>query len=38
MAELFDVSVPIVNEHLKTLYESAEIDPEATIRKFRIVR
>ena len=38
MAELFDVSVPTVNEHLKTLYESAEIDPEATIRKFRIVR
>ena len=25
MAELFDVSVPTVNEHLKTLYESAEM-------------
>ena len=38
MAELFDVEVPTVNEHLKTLFESGEIDPAATIRKFRIVR
>lgn len=38
MAELFDVTVPTINEHLKGLYDSAELDPEATIRKFRIVR
>lgn len=38
MAELFQVSVPTVNEHLKTLYAEGEIRPEATIRKFRIVR
>ena len=38
MAELFQVTVPTVNEHLKTLYAEGEIQPEATIRKFRIVR
>ena len=38
MAELFGVTVPTINEHLKSLYDSAEIDPGATIRKFRIVR
>jgi len=38
MAELFDVTVPTVNEHLKGLYESEELDSAATIRKFRIVR
>ena len=38
MAELFQVTVPTVNEHLKTLYADGEIQPEATIRKFRIVR
>ena len=38
MAELFQVTAPTVNEHLKTLYTEGEIQPEATIRKFRIVR
>ena len=38
MAELFQVSVPTVNEHLKTLYADGEIQSEATIRKFLIVR
>lgn len=38
MAELFDVEVPTINEHLKTLCETGEIDPNPTIRKFRIVR
>jgi hypothetical protein len=38
MAELFKVEVPTINEHLKTLYETGEINPEPTIRKFRIVR
>lgn len=38
MAELFQVKVPTINEHLKTLYADGEIRPEATIRKFLIVR
>lgn len=38
MAELFQVSVPTVNEHLKNLYAEGEILPEATIRKYLIVR
>lgn len=38
MAELFDRDVRTINEHLKTLYETEEIDPNPTIRKFRIVR
>src|SRR3954468_12942482 len=37
MAELFDVSVPTVNEHLHNVFEEGELDPLATIRKFRIV-
>lgn len=38
MAELFDVDVRTVNEHLKNIYTSAELTEESTIRKFRIVR
>jgi hypothetical protein len=38
MAELFDRDVRTVNEHLKNLYAELELAPEATIRKFRIVR
>ena len=38
MAELYQVSVPTINEHLRNIYESGELAPEATIRKFRIVR
>lgn len=38
MAELFGVSVPTINEHLATIFESGELDREATIRKFRIVQ
>ena len=38
MAELFDVTVPTVNEHLKGIYGDGELDPSATIRRFRIVR
>jgi hypothetical protein len=38
MAELFQVKVPTINEHLKTLYAEGEIQPETTIRKFLIVR
>lgn len=38
MAELFQVSVPTINEHLKTILEDGEVQPEATVRKFLIVR
>jgi hypothetical protein len=38
IGELFHVSVPTVNEHLKGIYAEAELQPRATIRKFRIVR
>jgi hypothetical protein len=38
MAELFQKDVRTINEHLQNIYEEGELDPEATIRKFRIVR
>lgn len=38
MAELFDVDVRTVSEHLSNIYESGELSEGATIRKFRIVR
>jgi hypothetical protein len=38
MSELFGVSIPAINEHLSNLYREREINPEATLRKFRIVR
>ena len=38
MAALFAVDVRTISEHLKTIYEQGEVEPEATIRKFRIVQ
>lgn len=38
MAELFGVDVRTVSEHLKNIFGSHELVPEATIRKFRIVQ
>ncbi len=38
MAELYQVSVKTVNEHLINIYREGELDREATIRKFRIVQ
>jgi hypothetical protein len=38
IAELFQVTVPTVNEHLKGIYAEGELQAPATIRKFRIVR
>ena len=38
IAELFQVAVSTVNEHLKGIFAEGELAPEATIRKFRIVR
>ncbi len=38
MGELFQKDVRTINEHLRNLFEEGELDPGATIRKFRIVR
>lgn len=36
MAQLFDVSVPTINEHLKNIFAQGEVDIDSVIRKFRI--
>ena len=38
IAQLFNVSVPTINEHLKNLFENKEIEESSTIRKFLIVQ
>lgn len=38
MAELFDIGVGTVNHHLKEIYAENELSPDATIRRYRIVR
>ena len=36
MAEIFEVSVPTINEHLQNIFKTAELDELAVIRNFRI--
>jgi len=38
MADLFQVSVPTINEHIKNIYSEGELEFNATIRKFLIVQ
>ena len=38
MAELYDVSVSAINQHIKRIYDDNEQDPEATIKNFLIVQ
>ena len=38
MAELFDVTVPNVNMHLKKIYDEAELSRNSTIQEFLIVQ
>lgn len=38
IAKLFDVKIPTINEHLKNIYASKELEEKATIRKFLIVQ
>lgn len=38
IAALYQIAVPTVNEHLANIYDEEELDPGATIRKFRIVQ
>ncbi len=38
MAELYDVDIRTINEHIKKIYEDSELEESSTIRKFRIVQ
>ena len=38
MAELFNVDVRTINEHLKNIFQSGELNKQSTIRNFRIVQ
>lgn len=38
MAELYDVSVPAINQHIKRIYSDGELNPDATIKKYLIVQ
>jgi hypothetical protein len=38
MATLYDVSVSAINQHLKTIFNDNELQPEATIKKYLIVQ
>jgi len=38
MSELFQKDVRTINEHIKNIYDEGELEPESTIRKFRIVQ
>ena len=38
MAELFAVTVPTINHHLKDIFETGELAADRTIRKFRTVQ
>jgi len=38
MAELFDVTAPTINEHLKNIFQTGELNEMSTIRNFLIVQ
>ncbi len=38
LSELFDVGVPAINKHLKNIFETGELEVEATISKMETVR
>lgn len=38
MAELFNVDVRTINEHLQNIFDSGELNISATVRKIRIVQ
>lgn len=38
MADLFGVNIRMINEHLKNIYQSSELQRDRTIRKIRIVQ
>jgi len=38
MANLYQKDIRTINEHIKSIFAEGELDPEGTIRKFRIVQ
>ena len=38
MAQLYDVTVANINQHIKTIFADGELLPEATIKKYLIVQ
>ncbi len=38
MAELYDVSIPAINQHLKRIFSDNELEPEATVKQYLIVQ
>jgi hypothetical protein len=38
MAELYGKDIRTINDHLQAIYDEGEVDPGATIRKYRIVQ
>ena len=38
MSDLYQVTVPTINAHLRACFESGELDPDRTVRDFLIVR
>ncbi len=38
IAELFDVNVPAISKHIKNIYSSGELSPEATVSKMETVQ
>jgi len=38
LAELYQVRIPTINEHVKTIYTDGELDENSTIRDFLIVQ
>lgn len=38
LADLYQVSVKTISEHLQNIFDEGEVEPERTIRKFRIVQ
>lgn len=38
LAALYNVEIPTINEHIKKIFSNHELEEEATIRNFRIVK
>ena len=38
MAELYNVTIPAINQHIKKIYEDNELDESSTIKKYLIVQ
>jgi hypothetical protein len=34
MAALYDVSIPAINQHLKTIYNDGELAPDSVIKEY----